>query len=160
MAAPTPTARVAPPSTAIWIPDGFRTKYTLAADTNVALWEMEVKPSGTAGGEPIPQDSMWNTEWRIKRLQQLKEKKPATIKFLYDPILQSEIEDLVNVETTCTETYPDGTTYCYYGGMTDVEFDPLVPGQPGTGTATITPTNWDKTNKVEAGPVLTNVVGT
>lgn len=156
---PSATARQAPAAGSIWIPDGIHTYHTNALDPDVCLWEMEVKPSGFSAGEPIPQDSMWNTRYKMKRAQQLIEGTPSTIKFKYDPNLKSLLPGLVGVETTLTETFYDGSQAAYYGYWKDLEFDALVPGQMGTGTITVQPTNFDKTNRVEAGPFFTNVAG-
>jgi hypothetical protein len=56
MAAPTPTARVAPAG--IKLKDGFPTKITLAADTNIEFWEKQVKPPGIDGGDAVVQTTM------------------------------------------------------------------------------------------------------
>ena len=157
MAAPTPTARQTP--LGIWTPTGFRTKITFFHNPNISLWEVAVKPAGTTNGEPIPQDTMWNTRRNIKRPQPLIDGTPAQITFQYDPQLQSQIDALCGVETTITEAYYDGGTKAYYGYLQTVEFDPLERGQPGKGTATIIQTNWDYVNRVEAGPVWATVAG-
>lgn len=161
--APSPTTRQTP--TGIWIPKGFRTKYTMSLDPNASMWEVEVTPSGVSAGEMIPQDSMWNNRWRIKRAQDLIEGLDSTVRFMYDPILKDDIRGLVGVEKSgasaqvLTETDYDGSTRCYYGVLREVTFDPLVPNQPGMGTATFSPTNWDPVNNVEAAPVFSNVAG-
>lgn len=157
MAAPAPTARQTP--VGIWTPSGYRTKYTFALDPDVSLWEVTVKPAGTSVGQPIAQDSMWNVRRKIKRPEPLIEGTDASITFLYDPILKSQIDIMVGVETICTETSYDGGTKCYYGYLAGVEFDPLELNQPGKGTATITETDWDYVNRVQAGPVFAHISG-
>lgn len=158
MAAPTVTARSTP--TGYWLDNGFRTKITFALDVDVSLWEMTVTPAGLENGEPIPQDSMWNTTWRIKRARELLELTPSQMTFLFDPDMRQQIQSFCGQETTITETLPDGSQVAYYGYLRSVTFQPLTPGQPGQGTAVIQPTQWDKTNKVEAGPTFVNVSGT
>lgn len=163
MVAPTPTVRQTPAG--IWIPKGFRTKITMSLDPDASMWETEVTPMGVSAGEMIPQDSMWNERWRIKRAQALVDGTDTTVRFLYDPIFRSQIQGLVGVEKSgssaqvITETDYDGSTRCYYGVLRDVQFDALVPDQPGTGTAILSSTQWDPVNNVEAAPVISTVAG-
>ena len=157
MANPSPTARGTPAG--IWIPRGWRTKFTFAINTTVSLWEMTVKPIGFNMGEPINQDSMWNVRHSIVRPQPLIVPTKGAITFLYDPQLESQILAMAGVETTCTQTSYDGGTKAFYGFLNGVEFEPLERGQPGKGSAEIVQSNWDPVNFVEVGPQFVFVTG-
>lgn len=158
MAAPSPTVRVAP--TGIKLRDGFSSLVTFATDSNINLWEMEVTPPGVDGGPAIPQTTMHNTAWETFAAQALKTLTESSFKFAYDPAAYDEINALVNVATTITKQFKDGSTLAFYGYLRQVQFDPLVKGSQPTGTATVQPTNYDHVNNVEAGPVMTSVAGT
>ena len=158
MAAPTPTVRVTP--TGIKLKDGFRTLITFAADTDVEFYEKGVKPPGIDGGDAIPQTTMHNTAWRTMAPRQLKTLTESSVTCAYDPLVYTSILNLINVETTVTVTFADGSTLAFYGFLQKFEPGELKEGEQPEATVTITPTNFDPTNKVEAAPVLTNVVGT
>lgn len=158
MAAPTPSARVAP--TGIHLEDGFSTLITLATDTNIELWEKTVKPPGIDGGDSIPQTTMHNTAWRTMAPRQLKTLTETTTTCAYDPLIYTSILASVNIPTTITVTFPDGTTLAFYGYLQKFEPSDLKEGEQPEATVTITPTNYDPVNHVEAAPVLTNVAGT
>lgn len=157
-AAPSATVRVAP--SGIKLKDGFSTKVTFATDTNLEIWEKTVKPPGIDGGDAIDQTTMHNTTWRTMAARQLKTLTEASSKFAYDPSCYTAFIALINVETTITKTFPDGSTLAFYGFLKMVEFDDLAEGTQPEGTMTIVPTNFDPTNKVEAGPTITSVAGT
>lgn len=157
-AAPTPTTRQTPAGIAL--DDGFSTKITFAADPDVSFWERSVKPPGVDGGDGIDQTTMHQTAWRVMRARQLKSLTPASGKAAYDPNLYNNIIALINVETTITVRFPDGSTLAFYGYLQSVDFDELVEGQLPECSYQITPTNFDPTNHVEAAPVLTSIPGT
>lgn len=157
-AAPSPTARVSP--SGIRLDDGFRCVKTFATDPNIEIWEKGNKPPGWDGGDAIETSTMHNTEFRTMASRALKTLTESTVRFAYDPSCYTAFEDLINLETTITDTFPDGSTLAYYGFLKDVEFDELVEGEQPEGTATIVPTNWDPVNRVEAGPALASVAGT
>lgn len=158
MAAPSPTVRVSP--SGIKLRDGFSSLVTFATDADISLWEMEVTPPGVDGGPAIPQTTMHNDDFETFAAQQLKTMTESGFKFAYDPAVYDELFALVNVPTTITKQYNDGSTLAFYGYLRQVQFDPLVKGTQPTGTATIQPTNYDHVNNVEAGPVMTSVSGT
>ena len=157
-AAPTPTARVTP--TGRLLENGHRSLITFAADTNCNMWEKDVGQPGDDGGEPVDITTQHNTTYRTKAPRTLRDLTPFTVTFAFDPIIRDEFAGLINVRTTVTIRYPDGSTMAFYGFLKGVEFDPLSEGEFPSGTATIVPTNWDPTNDVEAGPVMTLVSGT
>lgn len=159
MAAPTPSARVAP--TGIKLKDGYRSLVTYALDTDFSVWEKGVQPAGIDGGDEIDQTTMWNDVWRTSAPRSLLTLTPFTFRFAFDPNIYNQADlELINRETTITERFSDGSTLAFYGFMKMIDFDEMVEGEQPEGTITSVPTNFDPTNKVEAGPVLTSVAGT
>jgi hypothetical protein len=158
MAAPTPTARSTP--TGIPLFDGFSTKITLAADLDIEFWEKDVQPPAVDGGDAIDITTMHNTTWRTKNARSLVDLGDVQTTVAYDPLCYTSILSVVNVHTTITVTFPDGTTLAFFGFLRSFAPNAAAEGAQPEATVTIVPTNYDHTNHVEAAPVLTNVAGT
>ena len=158
MAAPSATARVAPGG--LRQLDGFPTLITFAADTNVSLWETSVTPIGADGGEVIDISTMHNTTHRTKHFRDLIELTESSFVAAYDPVVLDQIILLVNVNTTITLTFPDGSTWAFFGGMRKFEPQEITEGEMPRATVTITPTCYDPDNNVEAGPTVVEKAGT
>lgn len=157
MAAPSPTTRVTPSGKIL--PDGYQSLTTFSADTDCAVWEVEMTPPGMDLGDPINITTQHNSAWRTMFLRQLITLTPQTIRGLYDPDLYGQILAMRGVNQTITQEFYDGSTIAYYGGVTRVDFGPLVEGTAPEVTITITPTNRDSSG-AEYGPVITSVTGT
>ena len=158
MAAPTPTPRTLP--TGWKMPDGFKCLITLSLKPAINLWERDVKTGGMDGGEKIDTSTQHNIRWRTFQPRQLITLTDLTMDCAYDPDVHSDVLSILNVPQTITEFYPDGTTQCYYGYVQKFEKAALKEGEFPMATVTVTPTNWDATNNVEAAPVLTPASGT
>lgn len=158
MAAPTPTARGTP--SGIRLDDGFSSKITFAAAPTVSLWEKTVKPPGLDGGEKVETTTMHNVTYRTMGPRQLKTLMDTTTKCAYDPIIYQTVLALINVRTTITVSFPDGSTLAFFGYLQKFEPDELQEGTQPEATVTIVPTNYDPVGHAEAAAVLTNVVGT
>lgn len=157
MAAPTPTTRATPAG--IMLRDGFSSKVTIGIDPDISVWEKTAKPPGIDGGDAVDQTTMHNTDYTTSAPQYLKTLTESTFKFSYDPAIYTQLMAVINVRTTITQSFRDGTTVAYYGFVQKAEFDELVRGTQPEGTMTIMPTNWDHINSVEAGPTVTSVAG-
>ena len=159
MAAPATTVRAAP--TGRYLDDGFSTKIAFARDSNIELWEQTVTPPGIDGGDAIEIVTMHNVTWRTMRARSLKTLMESSFEALYDPVVYNSIlNNLINQEGAITCHFPDGSKIDFYGFLQKFEPGELSEGEPPTATVTIVPTNFDLTNNVEAGPVLTEVAGT
>lgn len=158
MAAPTPTARGTP--SGIKLKDGYQSLVTFAANPTISLWEKAVTPPGLDGGEPVVQTTMHNTQWRTMAPRALITMTPHQFMGAYDPAIYTSILTLINVETTVTVTFKDGSTLAFYGFLQKFEPAQLQEGTQPEAAITIVPTNFDYVNKVEAAPVLTSVAGT
>lgn len=159
MAAPTPTARVTPGG--IQLPEGFSSKVTVAADTDISFWELSVAGGGIDNGDEIEQTSMHNTAVRTYAPRSLYRVTPLTVTAAYDPAVYTQIIALIGVRTTITRSFSDGSTICFYGFVKS--FEPQEDGIDGnlpTAQIEIIPTNFDPSAHVEAAPVLTSVSGT
>lgn len=158
MAAPTPTTIGTPAG--IKIDDGYQTRIVFAANTTVSLWEKSVKPPGMDGGDAVETTTMRNTTYRTMAPRHLLTLTPMTMTCAYDPNSYNQLIQLINVRTTVTVQFPDGSTLAFFGFLQKFEPNDIKEGEQPEATVTITPTNFDNTNKVEAGPVLTSVAGT
>ncbi len=159
MAAPATTARGTPAGK--MLKDGYRTVIASSLLPTVSIWEKSVKPPGLDGGEAIPQTTMHNVAWRTFAARSLKDLTPITFKGSYDPNCVNQLMSLVNDDSgSWTVTFRDLSTLDFFGYLQKFEPDELVEGTQPEATVTIMPTNWDRTNGVEAAPVLTSVSGT
>jgi len=155
MAAPTATARITPPG--IPLGDGFSTKITLAGDPNIDFYEKTVQPPGYDGGDAVETTTMFNATWRTMRPRKLMTVTEVKSTAAYDPTVYSQIEAQINIETTITITFPDGSTIAFYGYLKAFEPSDVEEGEQPEAEITIQPTNWDPTNQLEAGPAVVSV---
>lgn len=165
MAAPVPVAHVAPAGIRLKT-GGPQTFHVNALDPDISLWATEVGFPGQDGGDPIDTTTQENTVYRTMAPRVLVTLMPFTVKYQFDPAAYSQIRAVLNRETTLTNHWNDndvgaqGSSLAYFGYWQKAEIDPHVEGEPPTLTITIVPTNFDPTNRVEAGPVVTSVAGT
>lgn len=161
MAAPTVTARATPAG--IKLDRGHSTKIAFARDSNVSFWEKEVTPPAVDGGDPIDTTTMFNTAYRTFASRALVTLPEFTVSAAYDPnVINDVITNLINQAGAITVHFPDGSTYSFFGYLK--AFSPQGLSQDNAdqpmAEVTIVVTNWDPANRVEAGPVLTQVAGT
>ena len=133
--------------------DGYSTKIALAASggDTFSFWEKTVTPPGLDGGDPVDTTTMHNGTYRTMRARSLKTMTPVSGTCLYDPKVYTELLTIINVETTVTVHFADGSSLAFYGYLRS-----FVPAAAEEGTSpeaeyTIQPTNWDPTSNVEGG---------
>ncbi len=158
MAAPAAVARVYP--TGIRLKDGYQTLITIGADPDASFWEKTVKPPSLDGREKIDTTTMHNDRWVTNAARQLIEMGDVTGKASYDPNVFVLFLQILNVETTITITFPDGSTLAFYGYLQKFEFDELAEGTNPEASYTVVVTNEDPTTGEEEDPVFVNVSGT
>ena len=145
MTAPVATTRVAP--VGAHLKDGYQSLITFAADSNVSLWEVEIgTPYGDEGGDPIDLTTMHNTARMTKAPRGLIDTENGSMTCGYTTPARGQCRALINVETTITIKFADGTTEADFGYMksfkptglsdgemplADVEF--VFTGRDGTG---------------------------
>ena len=158
MAAPTPTTRAFPGGN--YLKDGYQTLVTLAVDPDASFWEIGVTPPGYDGGDPIDTTTMHNVRWRTMAARALISMTPISVRGAYDPFVYDLFLSIVNIETTVTVTFPDGTTLAFYGFLQNFEPDELAEGELPEATFTVQPTNQDPSTGAEENPVLNSATGT
>lgn len=158
MAAPAHTTRTLP--TGYKLPDGFKSLVAIALGAGINLWEVGVKPPGVDGGDEINTSTMHNLAWRTFHPRSLKTLTEVTITVAYDPAVYSNIISYINVNTSITVWFPDGSYIDFYAFLKKFELSELKEGEFPQATVTLVPTNYDAVNKVEAAPVVYNSAGT
>lgn len=158
MTAPVASTRIAP--VGIMLENGYRSLITFAADTNVSLWEIDVTPPGMDGGDAIDTTTMWNNSVRTKAPRALKTITDGSINCGYDPVVKTQLLALVNVNTTITITYPDGSTEAFFGFLKAATPNSLAEGTLPQMACTFVATNSDPIPGTEQVPVIVEVAGT
>jgi hypothetical protein len=72
----------------------------------------------------------------------------------YETDTLTDLNALINVETSITIEHPDGRVWAFYGYLRSFEPSDNEEGTQPEAEVIIQPTNWDPTNSVEAGPVV------
>lgn len=159
MAAPTPTARVAPVGTKL--DDPFPTTMAFSLHPTVGIWEKSIKPPGLDGREPIDTTTMFNTTVVTKAPRVLMDMTNATGKYQYDPASLPILLSMINKRQTLTTWFASGQSWCYYGYLQKVTpTENSDSTEPPMADVEIVITNYDPTNHIEALPVYTASSGT
>jgi hypothetical protein len=132
----------------------------LAADPDINFWEKSVTPPGLDGGDPVETSTMHNVRWRSMHPRALITMTPFQMTAAYDPEVYDSILDLINVQTTVTVHFPDGSSLAFFGYLQKFEPGELVEGSQPEATITVVPTNRDPVTCDEEDPVYTAGTGT
>ncbi len=130
-ALPVPTAPVLPDTS--YMTDGYQTLFTFAAVPDIGLWvtlEGGLKPGGLDTEGPIKIGTMHAKRYRIMAAKKLLTHQPTTFTCFYAPAVLPEIIILLGLQTTITLTFPDGSTWAFFGYLNKFE-----PGDNKEGTA-------------------------
>ena len=152
------TSRVDP--TGNMLENGFSTKIAFAADANVTFWEKSVTPPGVDGGDAIEISTMFNTTWRTKAAQSLKDLTDAGASAAWDPKVYDEIVALINVEGEITITFPDDSTLDFFGYLKSFVPGEMAEGDQPMADIVVVCTNINPNTLLESGPVFTDNSGT
>ena len=147
-------------STGFKMGDGYYFRYVFQNKPNIALWEVTGKPPGLDGGELIDNTSMQNTHWRTRRTRHLITLTPSECTCYFDPDVFPDLLLMLNEEQSVTFWYPDNSAEAFFGAMTKAEWGEFREGDPPTVVVTVSPTNYDPVNGVEAAPVFQPAAGT
>lgn len=158
MAAPTQTSRTTP--TGFKMPEGFKATYAFATQPAVKFWEDVVTPIGYDGGEAINTTTQHNVEVDTKDFSKLYEITDGEIEAAYDPDVISVIRSMINRKDSVTLWMPDGSNWCFYGGLTMFKGDPFERRKFPKAKIKIVVTNWDPVNNIEVLPVFIAAAGT
>jgi hypothetical protein len=132
--------------------DGFSTTIAFAADATVEMEEIDVTPPGLDAGGLIDTTTMLNTALRTGASRQLKTLTPASITVAYDPAALTKILAMIGVNQLITITFPDGSTWAFWGMVNTFTPGAQTEGERPTATLEIIPTNRNG-SKVETPPV-------
>lgn len=159
MTVPSATVRGTPDG--IMLPDGFSSKITIGIDDTIEFWEKQVTPPALDGGDSVEQTTMFNVKWRTSLPRDLITLEDITTTVAYDPDIYDELIDtILNVNTTITVTFSDGTTLAFFGFLKRFEPAALVEGEQPEATVTFVATNVDPADGLtEEGPTLVEVAG-
>lgn len=158
MAAPTKVARGTPAGHRL--EDGFQAFYAFQSNATLGLWEIDVKPVGVDGGDPIDINTQHDTDWDQFAPKQRKRLTPGQMRVAYDPDKFDDVVALINVVTSVTVYYPDGSSDTFWGYLKSIEKDNLTFGNMPTANCEIIPTNRDPVLHVKAAPFHTSTPGT
>jgi hypothetical protein len=137
--------------------DGFRTLIDFGnypGVPGVELWEISVTPGGIDGGGPNDTTTMRNYTWRTRQPKYLKTLTEFSFTAAYSPALLQTLVSMVNELQVVTATFPDGSTYTFWGWLNSFTPNEHVEGEQPTAEVTVVPSNQD-TNYVEQDPILT-----
>ena len=137
-----------------FLDDGFPTSVTFSASTSAALYfaEVSVTPPGISAGGENDTTTMKNTAWRTKAPKQLKTLTAMTDECKWDPAVYDEILSMIGVNQQITVTFPDDSTYVFWGWVDTFAPQAITEGTMGKATVTIIPSNQNG-SQVETAPV-------
>lgn len=159
MAAPSVTTRVTPGGR--MLRDGYKITIALSLDPDIAFQEVAITPPALEGGEEIDITTQWNDRWITYAMQQLMKLGNLTFTCAYDPDCYNLCQTILNNDSgSWTLKFADGTTIAAYGGLKSFTPDQMVKGTQPRATGVLVATNFDRTNNVEAGILVTSVSGT
>jgi hypothetical protein len=156
----------APATTAITTPagiklcDGFASLVMFAADTDISLWVKSVTPPSVDGGDSIDITDMHNTTFRTMCARSLLTLGELSFTAAFDPDAYDETITIINLNDSITVHFPDLSTLDFWGFLRMFEPQEMSEGDQPVANCTVTATNFDTTNNVEAAPVMTEVAGT
>lgn len=109
--------------------EGFSARFTFSENEDIAFYERTIKPFGLDGGGPINTTTMRNTALRTQEPKQLIGFTPGSATVVYDPALLADILALINVKQQISITWPDDSTYTFWGWLSKFEFGDLKEGE-------------------------------
>lgn len=136
------------------IDDGFSTTFTFADFPTVQFWEKTVTPPGVDGGGPNDTTTMRNSQLRTQAPKKLKSMTEMTASVAYDPEALQDCFDMVNINQLITITFPDGSTWAFWGWLNSMTPDEITEGAQPTATVSIQCSNQNDLG-VETDPIFT-----
>jgi len=136
------------------IDDGFSTTVGFELSPTVKFWEKQVTPPSITGGGSNDTTTMRNTTWRTLAPKQLKSLGQAKLSAAYDPAVYTDILSMIQVNQLITVTFPDGSTYSFYGWVDEFTPGAIAEGAQPTADVTIICSNQNESGE-ETAPVFT-----
>lgn len=135
--------------------DGFKTLVSFADFPTVKLYEIEVTPPGvTLGGKAIDQTTMRNVKFKTAAPPQLKMLSEGKFQAAYDSEVYVDALNQIGVNQLITYTFPDGSTYAFFGWLDGFTPTALKEGARPVADVIIYP-SLQNTSGVETDPVYT-----
>ena len=128
--------------------DGFSTTISFSGvgtGMPALLFEKEVTPPGISAGGENDTTTMRNTVWRTKAPRSLITLLPASFVAAYDTNVLDELVANTGVNQQIIITFPDESTWTFYGWLDEFVPNPAVEGAQPTANCTIIPSNMDDT---------------
>lgn len=138
---PTPTPPQRPIGT--YLTDGFSTLVTFANNPTIQLWitlEGGVKAGGFDTEGPIKIGTMHAKRMRVMAAKKLVTHQPTTLTCFYDPAVMTPLVIIggqLGLETTITLTFPDGSSWAFYGYLNKFEVSDHKEGTAPTASCEI-----------------------
>ena len=139
-----------------FVDDGFPTLVTFSESTSAALYfyETEVSPPGFSAGGENDTTTMRNTAWRTKAPKKLITLSSFSEVAKYDPAILDEITGMIGVNQQITVTFPDTSTWVFWGWVDEFTPNAVTEGTMATANLTVIPSNQNG-SQVETAPVYT-----
>lgn len=122
--------------------DGFSTRISFAGSgVSLAMEETGVTPPGISGGGENDVTTMANTAWRTKMPKALKTLTNSSFTAAYSPADLDALVAAVNVNQLIAITFPDDTSWSFWGWLDEFTPNEIVEGAMPTASCTIIPSN-------------------
>ena len=127
------------------IDDGYQTLITFSAATSgvEVFWEKAVTPPGLDGGGPNDTTTMHNETYRTSAPKNLITLTSGSFTAAYDPAILDELVSMLNVNQAITVTFPDDSTWVFWGWIDKAAPSAIEEGTQPTIDITIEPSNQD-----------------
>ena len=125
----------------MFLQDGFSTLIGFANDPTIKLKEMQVTPPGVSAGKAIDLTSMRNTTLRTASAARLKTLTNGKINCQYDPKMLQDCLSMVGVNQLITVTFPDNSTWAFWGWLDSMIPAALEEGKLPTAEVVLIPSN-------------------
>ncbi len=128
------------------IDDGHPTTVAFSAGSSgitFLMYEKGVTPPGVSAGGENDTTTMRNDTWRTKAPKSLKSLMPSSFTGAYDPEVLEEVNEMVGVNQEIVITFPDSSTWTFWGWMDEFIPNEIVEGEQPTANVTIIPSNQD-----------------
>lgn len=134
--------------------DGFSTTIGFGLNANVKFYEKTVTPPGLEAGGSNDTTTMRNTTYRTFAPKKLITVSEAACNVAYDTGAYADILAMLGKNQLITVTFPDQSTYAFYGWIDSFTPAALQDGAQPTADVKIIPSNQDATG-AETAPVRT-----
>jgi hypothetical protein len=143
-----------PAANEIRLDDGFSTIITFTNIPTIKLYEKEITPPGYSAGGATETTTMRNTTYRTASPKKLKTLKAMSVTVAYATDALIPILGQVGVNQLITVTFPDGSTFAFYGWVDEFTPNALTEGAQPTAVLAVVCGNLNSSG-VETAPVYT-----